>query len=272
MYMLRIGLSRILLEKQSKPFPRIYFDLKAFRKGITEKKQSLIQAERREIDRVYAKPPPAGWNIVRFLHETGLEPSEDSKSITDDKDKFYTELASCFDDWSDFISSSRKDLFRVSNILTASQVKKLAHFIELYNHGLFPKDELETNEALRGKKLSFEGKEWTTLQDEQLVDLAINKYDYTFGDPWIYIGWEMQRSGDEVESRFAEIYLKNTNRKRNCEIVISKSFKPLLMNRQFRIIPPQCYVVPSEDNFPCSGGGQRLDIPRAFNQYRTSSE
>lgn len=266
--MLRVRLSRFLLEartdKQSKPFPRIYFDLKAFRKGIAEKKQSLIQAEKREIDRVYAKPPPDGWDIPRFLREMGLHSSND-----DDKEKFYSELAACFDDWNDFISSSRKDLFRVSNLLSQSQLKKLAHYIELYNHGLFPPSEMNLNENLRGKKPEREGAQWTVDEDELLIELATNKYDYKFGDPWIYIGWEMGRSLDEVESRFADIFLKLTNQQRKSEVVISKSFRPLLLNRQFRVIPPQCYIVPSEENFPSKD--TKIDIPNAFNKYRATS-
>ena len=266
--MFRVRFPRFLLEsseKPSKPFPRVYFDLKAFRKAIAEKKRSLVEAEKREIDRVYAKPPPAGWDVVRFLRETNLDPSDN------DVEKFYTDLASCFDDWNDFISSSRKDLFRVSNMLNSSQLKKLAHFIELYNHGLFPPSEVEVNESLLGKKLENEGQPWTESDDERLVDLATNKYDYKFGDPWIYIGWDMQRSADEVESRFSEIFLKPENRGKNSEIVISKSFKPLLMNRQFRVIPPQCYIVPSEENFPSRNDVKESDIPPAFNMYRTNS-
>lgn len=257
----------------SKPFPRIYFDLKAFRKGISEKKQSLIQAERREIDRVYAKPAPAGWDIIRFIKETGLEPTEDgTKSSQDEKEKFYTDLASCFDDWNDFISSSRKDLFRVANLVSASQVKKLAHYIELYNHGLFPRIVAHENEALRGEEPMNETKEWSTKDDEILVDLALNKYDYTFGDPWIYIADELKRSPDSVHDRFIEIFVKPSNRKRTCEVVISKSFRPLLMNRQFRVMPPQCYIVPSEVNFSSeTDGSQKFIVPPSFERFSDPS-
>jgi hypothetical protein len=62
-------------------YPRVYFDLKAFRKGIAEKKQSLIEAEKRKIDRAYAKEPPQGWDIEKFLQQIkladpGLSPEE----------------------------------------------------------------------------------------------------------------------------------------------------------------------------------------------------
>ena len=254
---------RALLDSPlSKPFPKVYFDLKAFRKGISEKKQSLIHAERREIDRVYAKPAPSGWGIERFLKETGLE----SPSL--DKDKFYSELASCFDDWNDFISSSKKDLYRVSNLLNASQVKKLHHYIDLFNHGLFPRVSDEDS-VLNGQPLGKQGSGWSVTDDEKLLDLATNKYDFTFGDPWLYIGWEMERSSDEVHERFLQIYTKAENRNRTSEIVISKSFKPLLMNRQFRIIPPQCYMVPSSENFPSSD--KNFELPSAFVGYRSDS-
>lgn len=255
---------RALLEStQSKPFPKVYFDLKAFRKGIAEKKQSLIQAERREIDRMYARPAPSGWDIMRFLRETGLE------SSSSDKDKFYAELASCFENWNDFISSSKKDLFRVSNILSASQIKKLYHYIELYNHGLFPPHQGGNDSVLCGKPLAKQGSDWSETDDEQLLDLARHKYDYKFGDPWLYIGWEMERSADEVHERFLKIQTLIENKKRRSEIVISKSFKPLLMNRQFRLMPPHCYIVPSSENFPESE--KHLDIPSAFDAYRSVS-
>ena len=47
-------------------YPRLYFDFKAFRKTIADKKHSLIEAEEREVRRAYAKPPPSSeWNIER---------------------------------------------------------------------------------------------------------------------------------------------------------------------------------------------------------------
>ena len=40
------------------------------------------------------------------------------------------------------------------------------------------------------------------------------------------------------------------NRSRECELAITKSSRPLLMTRYFKMDPPFLYIVPSEDNFP----------------------
>jgi hypothetical protein len=244
-----------LCEKQLKSFPKVYFDLKAFRKGISEKKRSLIEAEKRAIDRAYAKPAPEGWTVSTFLEKAKITSSVD-------------QLAACFLDWNDFISSSRKDLMRVSYVLTADEVKKLAHAIELFNHGLFGV-ETRGNPAFSGRNLTNENAPWTPEDDALLVHLAVEKYDYTFGDVWLYVSWEMQRSMDEVADRFSEIFLKPKNKSRGaCEVLLTKSFRPLLMNRQFRLVPPQCYVVPSEGHL---GGAQVTPfiLPSGFAKYAT---
>lgn len=254
-----------IARRVAKPFPRVYFDLKAFRKGIAEKKSSLLEAEKREIDRAFAKEAPAGWSISDFLRKSQIGKLGDLKG--DDLDRFYSEVAACFENWNDFISSSRKDLFRVSNLLNPKQVKSLAHHLELFNHGLFPKPE-PSSSVFQGKPLANADKEWTSADDEQLLELATQKYDHTFGNPWLFISWDMQRSVDAVRARFVEIFLKPKNASRNSEICLSKSFRPLLMNRQFRLIPPQCVIVPSEANFP--SGSAKFELPEKFLPYRNS--
>lgn len=251
-----------------KSFPKVFFDLKAFRKGITEKKTSLMEAEKREIARAYAKPAPEGWSIASFLEKakiaqiSGLQTAEELVN-------FHQEVALCFDDWNDFISSDKKDLMRVSNLLSGAQVKKLAHCIELFNHGLF---ELDTSNPtpveFMGKRSARQDEPWTSQEDETLIDLAVQKYDYTFGDVWLYVSREMMRTPEEVQNRFVDIYIKPRNKAKSTEVVLSKSFRPLLMNRQFRVIPPQCYIVPSEDNFPSLL--KTFHLPEAFQKYRHS--
>ena len=156
----------------------------------------------------------------------------------------------------------------VSHLLTAEEVKKLAHAIELFNHGLYGA-ETRGNPAFSGRKLTNENAPWTPEDDALLVHLAVEKYDYTFGDVWLYVSWEMQRSMDEVADRFSEIFLKPKNKSRGaCEVLLTKSFRPLLMNRQFRLVPPQCYVVPSEGHL---GGAQVTPfiLPSGFAKYAT---
>ena len=256
--------------KTAKPFPKVYFDLKAFRKGVADKKRSLIEAEKREVGRAYAKAAPVGWSIETFIDRTRIADLSRDAKLAEERSKFSAELAACFEDWNDFISSDRKDLFRVSNLLTPPQTNKLAHCIELFNHGLFEVSEGDTPSVFAGQKGAREGCEWTDEEDSRLVELAVNKYDYTFGDPWIYVAWEMERDPDEVHKRFVEVYVRPRNTQRESELALSKSFKPLLMNRQFRLIPPQCYVVPSERNFPSPRVTDDDPIPEAFRQYRPS--
>ena len=253
---------RLALQCESKGARRRFFDLKAFRKGISEKKQSLVEAEKREVDRVYAKSAPGGWTVSTFIEKAGV-----FKSSSDTKQDVET-LAKCFENWNDFISSSRKDILRVSHFLTNEQVKRLAHTIELFNRGLFPP--VEVAEVFAGDEPVNANKPWNDQQDRELLRLAIDKYDYTFGDVWPYVAWELERGADEVRERFTEIFLKRKflENNRNVEIVLSKSFRPLLMNRQFRLLPPQCYIVPSAVNFGSSvDKANALEIPAVFRKY-----
>jgi hypothetical protein len=251
----------------SKPLPKKYFDLKAFRKGVSEKKQALIEAEKREIRRVYAKDPPENWTVVSFLKVAKLADLSEMTN-TSDVEHFYSEVASCFEDWSDFISSDSKDVLKVSNLLNARQVKKLIHCIELFNHGLFGPESANVEQGFHGVPPARQGAVWTPEEDASLIELTVNGYDYTFGDVWLYVSFEMERTMDEVYERFVEIYLKPRNRERETEIALSKSFRPLLMNRQFRIIPPQCYVIPTDDNFPSIC--ENFHLPEQFKKYRHS--
>ena len=261
--------SVILRCAKPRSFPKKYFDLKAFRKGISDKKSSLLSAERREIDRVFAKPAPEGWSVLTLLEKANIVPD----SAKQESKEFLSQVSACFEDWNDLVSSSRKDLLRVSHLLSAEQVKKLAAAIELFNHGLLGLSKKEVESAFAGKELRNEKNAWTKADDETLIQLAVEKYDYTFGDVWPYVSWEMQRPMDHVRDRFVEIYLKPLHAKKSaetdCEIVISKSYRPLLMNRQFRLVPPQCYIVPSEKNFPSQP--VTFELPALFRKYRPLS-
>ncbi len=244
-----------------RPFPRMYFDLKAFRKGISEKKQSLIEAEKKEISRAYAKPPPEGWDTKMFLAATKIADlsNEGIMKNDDERDKFYSELSALFEEWSDLVSSTRKDLFRVSHMMNSKQMNKLAHCIDLFNHDLFPYVRTPFSNPIATKP-------WNSSDDETLIRLATEKYDHTFGDVWIYVASEMERDVDEVEQRFYEIYTKPHNKKRTAEVALTKSYRPLLMNRQFRLLPPQCYIIPSEENFPTPPDSE-FTVPKAFARY-----
>merc|ERR1712226_221473 len=118
-----------------------------------------------------------------------------------------------------------------------------------FNHGLFPASaQSEAAQAFQGTKLQNEGKHWTEEDDLKLLDLA-EQYDVTFGDPWIYISWEMQRCEDDVRDRFVQLEAIPRERMEKVELAITKSSRPLLLNRKVRMIPPDLYIVPSKENF-----------------------
>ncbi|EER09688.1 conserved hypothetical protein [Perkinsus marinus ATCC 50983] len=152
--------------------PKQYFDFKTFRNMLKHKKQTMGRAEKRIIKRVYAKPPPSDdWDVLRFLQE--MEFGENAE-----------EVASCFEDWSDFISSDYEDVQRVE--MAPEQRRKLLVYLRKFNHGVWPIEEYQ--ERFKGTPLENEGKPWTEEDDKKLVELA-EVYDINFGDPWIYLSY-----------------------------------------------------------------------------------
>merc|ERR1719247_455925 len=233
-------------------YPSRYFDFKAFRKALADKKRSLTEAELREVRREYAPPPPDGWTVLEFLEAMKFgDGAED--------------VAALFDSWADFISMTQKDLMRIQDI-TPRQRRNLNRYITLFNHGLWPKiSPDEYFERFKGKPLQREGEPWTEEEDKNLLELC-EIYDASFGDPWLYISWEMQRRENDVHDRFIELVEKPKERAHLCEIAITKSSRPLLLNRKFRMIPADLYVVPSEENFTLAENSFLL--PAAFAKYR----
>jgi len=233
-------------------YPHRYFDFKAFRQALKAKKESLTEAELREIRREYAPPPPEGWTVLDFLQKIKFgDGAED--------------VAALFEKWGDFISMSSKDVFLIPDISHA-QRRKVARYITLFNHGLWPKSSPdEFYERFGGKPLQRESEPWTDKEDTEFLEM-LEVFDVNFGDPWIYLSWLMQRREDELRSRYIELVLKPRERASRCELAITRSSRPLLMNRKFRMIPTDLYIVPSEQNFPLAESSFRL--PAAFEKYR----
>lgn len=232
--------------------PKQYFDFAAFRKSLRDKKEMLHEAEIREVRREYAKPPPEGWTVLTFLE--AMDFGEGAE-----------EVANLFETWNDFISMAPRDVSRLIHVSVA-QRRKLDRHITLYNHGLWPKPP-QQEFALRfaGKPLKREGKPWTEQEDRELLRLA-ELYDVNFGDPWLYLSWEMQRHEDVVRDRYMELVVKPREKADRCEIAITKSSRPLYMNRKFRMIPPDLYLVPSESNFKLVPSS--FKVPAAFRKFR----
>jgi len=233
-------------------YPPRYFDFKAFRKALKEKKESIGEADMREVRREYALPPPEGWTVITFLERIKFgDGAED--------------VANLFEHWKDFISMSPKDITRIVNI-SVTQSRKLSKYITLFNHGLWPKQSPdEFYNRFGGKKLAREGEPWTPQDDERLLEKA-EFYDVNFGDPWIYLSWDLQRREDDVRERYIELVEKPRERSTRCELAITKSSRPLHMHRKFRMLPADLYIVPSEENFPLAP--KRFTLPAAFAKYR----
>jgi len=240
------------VNRQVARYPPRYFDFKAFRKALREKKENLSEAELREIRREYAPPPPEGWTVLHFLERMKFgDGAED--------------VANLFETWEDFISMTTKDISRIMDI-TLAQRRKLSRYITLFNHGLWPRvSPDEFLERFGGNRLAREGEPWTAEDDEKLSELA-ELYDVSFGDPWIYLSWEMQRREDDVRDRYMELVVKPREQATRCELAITKSSRPLHMNRKFRMIPTDLYIVPSEENFTVAP--KRFELPAAFHKYR----
>lgn len=233
-------------------YPPRYFDFKAFRKALKEKKESLSEAEMREIRREYAPLPPEGWTVLHFLEQMKFgDGAED--------------VANLFESWEDFISMTPKDITRIVDI-SIVQRRKLSRYITLFNHGLWPKvapDEFYAR--FRGTRLAREAEPWTEQDDEKLLELA-KVYDVDFGDPWIYLSWELQRRENEVRDRYIKLVVQPKERATRCEFAITKSSRPLHMHRKFRMIPADLYIVPSEEHFMLAP--KRFELPAAFKKYR----
>merc|ERR1712070_1337364 len=110
-----------------------------------------------------------------------------------------------------------------------AQKRNLRRHILLFNHGLWPRlapDEYAARFA--GKPLQREGLEWTPEEDKKLLESS-ERFDVNFGDPWIYISWDLQRREDDVRDRYIKLVVTPQERSAQHEFAITKSSRPLLM-------------------------------------------
>merc|ERR1712062_554093 len=210
-----------------------------------------------EVRREYALPPPEGWTVLHFLER--MEFGDGAEDV-----------ANLFESWKDFISQSPRDIMRIPDI-TPKQRRNLDKYITLFNHGLWPRISADDfQQRFSGKPLAREGQAWEPEEDEKLLMLAgpgeQGGYDVTFGDPWIYISWKLQRPEEDVHARYVELVVKKTERSTKHELAITKVSRPLHMHRKFRMIPADLYVVPTEENFPLAAPSFKL--PKSFEKYR----
>jgi hypothetical protein len=241
-------------------YPHRYFDFAAFRKALADKKSALSEAEYREVRREYAPHPPEGWTVLHFLEQMKFGDGAE-------------EVAALFERWEDFISQDWKDLMRIRD-MTLKQRRRLNKHLTLFNHGLWPAaPEGEFQKRFKGLTLKREGQPWTDEEDKRLLELC-DLYDVNFGDPWIYLAWELQRRERDVRDQYVKLVVRPKEQSRRCELAITKASKPLLMNRQFRMLPPDLYIVPSDENFKLASrksthvGECGFNLPEAFRAYR----
>ncbi|KYN96899.1 hypothetical protein PGSY75_1309800 [Plasmodium gaboni] len=215
---------------------RRFFDLKLFRQHLRRQKSEEIENEKRELLKMCAKDPPMNWDVRTFLERIEIGDNID-------------EIEKCFKSWKEFITITPKELFLI-DCLTNEQRRKLWKYINKYNYGLYPEDSYDDFvKNFQAPPLENENKPWTQ-EDDKKLDYYINYYDVNFGDPWLYISWYMKRTFDQVQNKYIELYLKKQNKKRKCELCLTKSTTPLLMNRKFKLDPPFLFIVPSSENFP----------------------
>uniref|UniRef100_A0A3B0N3P8 Homeodomain-like containing protein n=1 Tax=Theileria annulata TaxID=5874 RepID=A0A3B0N3P8_THEAN len=246
--------------------PRKYLDMKTFRKFLKQQKTLDIENEKRIISKAHSKPPPDGWSIVDFLKAIDIGDGAES-------------IAETFESWNEFISSTLEELY-TNTSMTNKQRRKIFKYITLYNHGLWPNDDpMDYVKAFQAPPLSNEGKPWDEEADKELLRLT-EYYNVDFGDPWIYISWDMQRTIEDVQDRYTEIVLKPKYKSDKCDFGITSCHEPLLMNRKFKMDPPFLYIIPSEENFPLTeielGNGDVINEPKEvfsdkFLKYRNPS-
>lgn len=233
--------------------PARYFDFKEFRKALSEKKERLKLAEKREFERSFCEPPPfAGEHPVQeFLTQIGFDPA------------LSEQLARLFQTWIDFASRNPKDLELITE-LTSAQRAKINRYLILWRRGLWPNQSFADLKSKFGGKTEYlEG--WNPELDAELLRLS-DLYDVSFGDPWLYISYELDKRPADVKDRYITLKMRPKLSEVTCDFEITKASRPLLMNRYFPIMPPTLYVVPSNSSHSLEKTPTKL--PAAFGKYR----
>ncbi|CRG97486.1 conserved Plasmodium protein, unknown function [Plasmodium gallinaceum] len=215
---------------------RRFFDLKLFRQHLRRQKTEEIEIEKKELLKSCAKEAPKNWDIRTFLEKIDIGENID-------------EIEKYFKSWQEFITITPKELYNIE-CLSNQQRRKIWKYVNKFNYGLYPEDSYDDFvKNFQAPPLENENKIWTK-EDEQQLKYYLNYYDVNFGDPWLYISWKMKRTFDDVQNKYVELILKEKNKKRKCEICLTKCTTPLLMNRKFKLDPPFIFFIPSSFNFP----------------------
>ncbi|CBZ51062.1 conserved hypothetical protein [Neospora caninum Liverpool] len=183
--------AKSLVDIPVRPKPRRFFDLKTFKRFILRFKQKEEEAEELLLKRTYTKPLPEGWTVLTFLEKIKIGENAE-------------EIAAAFSSWTDLANATIDELQNIEG-LTNQQRRSIVKHIRLYNHGLWPENSYEDYiDKFQAPPLENENKEWTEADDARLLELAA-QYDVSFGDPWLYISWEMQRDFVDVQTRYEQL-------------------------------------------------------------------
>ncbi|EPR59938.1 putative homeodomain-like containing protein [Toxoplasma gondii GAB2-2007-GAL-DOM2] len=245
--------AKSLVDIPVRPKPRRFFDLKTFKRFILRYKQKEEEAEDLLLKRTYTKPLPEGWTVLTFLEKINIgENAED--------------IAAAFSSWTD-LANATIDVLQSVEGMTNQQRRLIVKHVRLYNHGLWPENSYEDYiDKFQAPPLENENKEWTEADDARLLELAA-QYDVSFGDPWLYISWEMQRDFVDVQTRYEQLVTIPKNKERHCEAVLTKCTKPLFFSRYFKLLPSMLYVIPSKAHFN-TAPVQPFYLPTPFAAYR----
>ena len=116
-------------------------------------------------------------------------------------EKFIEDFAVQFKSWQHFAGMDHSKIRRMVS-LSKVQKRRLIHYLELFNHGLWPeKDKSDYYSVFQGKAYAFEGQEWTSEEDEKLIASA-KYWGVGFGDVWLYVSHDLQRPCEEVRKRY----------------------------------------------------------------------
>ncbi|CDJ62363.1 hypothetical protein, conserved [Eimeria necatrix] len=145
--------------------------------------------------------------------------------------------------------------------ITNAHRRLLLRHLRLFNHGLWPENSYsDYMQRFQAAPLKREGMPWTEEEDKQLLQLA-EKYDANFGDPWLYLSWELQRDSQDVHKRYISLVVEPRDAKRRCEFTLTKCLKPLFFSRHFKLLPSFLFLVPKTLN---SSPDKPLEVPAPF--------
>ena len=227
------------LRKLSK-FPRKFLDVKALRGQLGKKREILGNAEISETRKSLVLEhvdKGKSLSVVEALRFCGLS------------EERVTEISPYFTSFADLLSADEKQWERIHGV-KLGEARKVIEKLRKFSYGV------KTKRTEGGVRTAV----WSSEDDKKLISLCL-EFDVTFGDPWLFIGPEINKSPDECMRRFFEI-----SEKRNCEneLALTRCMEPLLMNRDFKLMPPRLIFIPTSENHPKTS----FTLPLAFRKFR----